>query len=377
MAKQEQQMSVSDFNLAKINTQELSQHIASTIQIGGNIAIFGKRGSGKTMVSKQEIEKAGFQEVYLNLSVMERVDLGGYPNVMGMSETDKQQRKFVDFLLPAFYRLLLEGDKPVVLLLDEVDKADPSLWAPLLELTQFRSMNSLVFPNLYATIMTGNLISEGGARPSLPLLDRAEKYLLEADVESWMKWAGKTRSVHPSVSAFIQDNPKDLFGATDPEDRYADPSPRGWTRASHILFQGEGKNWGSDMLHSKVRGCVGKDAGIRYSIYFDHYQKLLPMVERIYKGENISHEYKDLDPSQQLVVCMIACARLSNHLDQVSGNKPPPALGLMGRFFQYVSHENLIAAVRSQVTVNRIVQFDLDEDSDWKDIMTNIRKSMD
>src|SRR5579871_1820664 len=138
MATQEQKMSVSDFNLAKINTKELSSHVSKTIQIGGNIAIFGRRGTGKTEIPKHEIKAAGMREVYLNLSVMERVDLGGYPNIMGMSEDDRAQRKFVSFLMPQFYQHMIEGRDPVVLLLDEVDKADQSLWAQLLELTQFR-----------------------------------------------------------------------------------------------------------------------------------------------------------------------------------------------------------------------------------------------
>lgn len=373
MATQDQKMSVSDFNLAKINTKELSDHINATIRIGGNIAIFGRRGTGKTEISKQEIAKLGYHEQYLNISVMERPDLGGYPNVFA----SQQGRDFVNFLMPQFYEKMVRGDKPVVLLLDEVDKADNSLWAPLLEIVQFRSINGVPLPNLFSTIMTGNLISEGGQRPSLPLLDRAEKYLVEADVLSWMNWAGRSGHIHPSITAFITDNPKDLFGAVDPEDRYADPSPRGWTRASDIITRGEEKGWHNDLLHNKVRGCVGKDAGIRYSLYFDHYRKLLPMVERIYKGDNISREYHALDPSQQLIVCMIACARLSNHLDQATGENPPPALEMMGQFFQYVSHENVLAAVRSQVTIDRIVQYNLDEMKNWDKIMSVINKTVD
>ncbi len=171
MPTQQQNMATSDFNMEKLNTKDLSEHVAASIKMGGNLAVFGRRGTGKTEISKQEIRKADLQEVYINLSVMERVDLGGYPNVMAGA----QQKKFVDFLMPQFYQAMIEGKKGVVALLDEVDKADPSLWAPLLEFTQFRSINGTPLPKLQAIIMTGNLISEGGARPSLPLLDRAEK----------------------------------------------------------------------------------------------------------------------------------------------------------------------------------------------------------
>lgn len=373
MATQTQQMATSDFNLEKLNTRDLSDHIKSTIQVGGNIAIFGRRGTGKTEISKQQIKHADLQEVYINLSVMERVDLGGYPNIMSPAPN----RKFVDFLLPQMYQAMIEGRRGVVALLDEVDKADPSLWAPLLEFTQFRSINGTPLPNLVATIMTGNLISEGGSRPSLPLLDRSEKYLVEADVLSWLTWAGKTARIHPSVTAFISDNPKDLFGAVDPEERYADPSPRGWTRASDILFAGELKGWHPDILHKKVCGCVGKDAGIRYAQYFDHYQLLLPMIEKIFKGIDISNEYLLLDPSKQLIACMMACARLSTNLDKATNEAEAiELLKKMGAHLQYVSYENVLAAVRSQVTIDRIVQHNLDENPDWQEILSRINKSV-
>jgi hypothetical protein len=260
MSKKTTTMTSSDFNLEKLNTTELAEHVKSSIQVGGNIAIFGRRGTGKTEISKQEIQDAGFQEVYINLSVLERVDMGGYPNIMA----SQLQKKFVDFLLPQFYQPMMENKRGVVALLDEVDKADPSLWAPLLEFTQFRSINHQTLPHLHAIIMTGNLISEGGARPSLPLLDRAEKYLVEADATSWLTWAGKKGHIHPSITAYINDNPKDLFGDVDPQDRYADPSPRGWARASEILYKGEERGWSHTLLNKKVCGCIGKSAGISY-----------------------------------------------------------------------------------------------------------------
>jgi hypothetical protein len=367
------QMTSSDFNMEKLSTLELSEHIASSIQIGENIAVFGRRGTGKTEIAKQEIVKSGFHEVYLNLSVLERVDLGGYPDVMGSNI----KRKFVDFLMPQFYEPLLEGKKGVVCILDELDKADPSLWAPLLEFTQFRSINGRKLPNLVSVIMTGNLISEGGSRPSLPLLDRAEKYLVEADATSWMNWAGKSGNIHSSITAYIYDHPKDLFGAVDPEDRYADPSPRGWTRASNILYRGEEKNWNPSLLNKKVCGCVGKDAGIKYSNYYEHYQQLLPLIEDIYHGKDVISRYNVLEPTKKLVACMITCARLANQLDQAADGESPVSVKHVGKFLQKVSHENVLVSVRSQIQIDRLVKHGLDEHEAWSDVLNKINKQVD
>jgi hypothetical protein len=378
MANQQQTMSASDFNLEKLNTKELSEHVAASIQIGENIAVFGRRGTGKTEISKQEIKKSDCHEVYINLSVMERVDLGGYPDIMGRNAAiTEAQRKFVDFLLPQFYQPMIEGKRGVVALLDEVDKADPSLWAPLLEFTQFRSINGKKLDNLRGIIMTGNLISEGGARPSLPLLDRAEKYLVEADATSWLEWAGKSGHIHPSITAYITDHPKDLFGAVDPEDRYADPSPRGWFRASQILYKGEERGWGTTLLNKKVCGCVGKDAGIKYSNYYEHYQQLLPMIEDVYQGRDVSSRYNALEPTKKLVACMITCARLATQLDQANENEPPQSIKHVGKFLQKVSYENVLVAVRSQIQIDRLVKFNLDEHPDWEHVLNKINKQVD
>jgi hypothetical protein len=368
----EQVMATSDFNLEKLSTKDLSTHIASTIKVGGNVAIFGRRGTGKTEISKQEIKKAEAAEVYINLSVMERVDLGGYPNIMGGSS----QRKFVDFLLPQFYEQMISGDKPVVALLDEVDKADPSLWAPLLEFTQFHSINGQKLNNLQAVIMTGNLISEGGMRPSLPLLDRAEKYLVEADANSWLEWAGKSGRIHPSITAYITDHPKDLFGAVDPEDRYADPSPRGWAGASEMLFKGEELGWGTDLLNKKVCGRVGKDAGIKYSNYYEHYQQLLPMVDKIYRNEDVSHEYRGLEPTKKLVICMIVCARLASLLDQGANKASKAAITHVGNFLNNVSPELLLISVRSQIQLERVMKHKMDDHPAWEPFLAKLNASL-
>jgi len=376
MAKKDQvDMSASDFNLQKLSTKELSEHVRATIHLGGNIGVFGRRGVGKSIIAKTEIAKSEFQEVYLNMSVLERCDMGGYPNIMASA----QKKKFVDFLLPQFYQPMIEGKTGVVALLDEVDKADPSLWAPLLEFTQFRSINGNPLPNLQAVIMTGNLISEGGSRPSLPLLDRAEKYLVEADVASWMDWAGKSGKIHPSVSAYINDHPKDLFGSVDPEDRYSDPSPRSWENASKILFKGEKMGWNSHLLNTKVSGCVGKTAGIKYSAYYEHYMELLPMVEDIYNGKKVHSRYEKLEPSKKIVACMIVCARLAAQLDEVKNPKTDPlpkAVEHVGTFLKDVSYENVLISVRSQIQIERLVKFNLDENPHWKTVLANINKEV-
>src|ERR1700685_4247578 len=165
-------MTNSDFNLERLNAAQLEQHIAASIVSGSNLAIFGKRGSGKSQIARQQIEKANYHEAYMNLSVFERSDFG-YPLLFNQQKANgknENEEQFVRFMLPQIFRPMLYGDKPVVLLADELDKAQPDLWAPMLEITQEKSINGRKLPNLKCVLMTGNLISEGGSRPCLPLL---------------------------------------------------------------------------------------------------------------------------------------------------------------------------------------------------------------
>lgn len=364
--KNDTNMSTSDFNLTKVTTKNLPEHIACSIAAKSNIMIFGRRGSGKTEIAKQQIKKAGAKEVYINLSVLERVDLGGYPD---FSKVDVS-RRFVDFLLPRFYEPMLEGETHVVALLDEVDKAAPELWAPLLELTQFKSINGRELPNLHSVIMTGNLISEGGSRPSPPLLDRAEKYLVEPDVDAWLDWSGSSGAIHPAMLAYIKDTPQDLFGPVDPDDRYADPSPRGWAQASRIVWAGEKLGWSTDMLNAKVSGCVGKAAGIKYYNYYEHYQVLLPLVEDIFNGEKGTKEkYSVLPPSKKIVACFMVFNRLASHLDSAKEKKIQDSLSKVGDFITYIEPENALISIRTNIQVDRIMKHGLTKHEKWEPVL--------
>lgn len=395
--KPDTKLAISDFNLQSISTTEYADVLSGTIQSGANLAIFGRRGSGKTEIAKQVIASTDIsedqsntraKEIYINLSVSERTDMGGYPDMYGIMHRDLSQEDkkeiFVNFVLPAFFKPLIVGHQPCVVLLDEVDKADPSIWAPLLEILQFKSINHRPLPNLRSCIMTGNLISEGSQRPSLPLLDRAEKYLLQADTSAFLAWAARTNKIHPSVVAFLTDKMHQLYGSNDGAgDLYAEQSPRGWENASKALFFGEKNNWPKEIMNLKVSGFVGKQAGLEYQIYFEHYRELLPLINAIFNGEDVAAKYKDLNPSMQIYAAMIMCSRLAGILDRVPVEEGAPVdkpkeLGYIGRFLQKaVTEENILVAVRTQLTLNRLILWGLDSNKDWKEILTQVTTHVD
>lgn len=383
----------SDFNLVRINTKQYADNLKATMKFGGNVFVAGRRGSGKTEIAKNIIKELGYEEVYLNVSTMERTDFSGYPDLMSQNKSTE----FVNFLLPVFYKKLIAAGDKAIALIDEVDKVDNALQAPLLEFTQFKTMNGRKLPNLQGCIMTGNLISEGSQRPSLPLLDRAEKYLLEPNHEHWLKWAGESREIHPSITAYINDNPQDLFGEENEEDNYASASPRGWHNASKLLKFGEHEDnkWSNDLLVSKVVGCVGKKAGIKYRMYFDHYANLLPLIDKIMKSkekmDGLSKEFIKLEKTKQVVGAMILCTRVAGIVDnrkdddanKVKKTKKDQELELDGisRAGEFMSKtvdpEIALIAMRSQITAARYVRApELSENEYWDKILSHLADRM-
>jgi hypothetical protein len=464
MAKQNKQTE-SDYNMITIDTAEAEGHIDASIQAKSDLFLFGRRGSGKTEIAKQRIAERGYKEVYINLSVKERVDLGGYPNMFD------QKGDYISFKKPDFYKQLIKASEETeqlhhlrsqmdeiesaeiqlvhkqipkeetkaffdkkealqseidalvkkieeikktepeaVVIFDEADKADPSIYAPLLEFVQFKTIDGMKLDNMRSCILTGNLIAEGGSRPSLPLLDRAEKYIVTADANRWLEWAGrKPGTIHPSILAFIQDNADALFGEVDPEDRYADASPRGWFGASHLAYSAEEFNWDvhnedpnrlSSKLAQKVAGRVGKQAGMKFIMYYNYYSKYVPLINKLLGGTLSTEKLEAVDKSVitkgikeinqkenyvQNIVSMIVATRLSYYFDKEHDLKNDKEYGPKSAKYKLAKHnletvlnnsfhifsnieqENFYVAARTQITVKRIMQHDLMERPGWKE----------
>lgn len=358
----------SNFNLQTLNTSELEQHIKTTIQLSGNILVVGRRGSGKTSISKEAINSLNYRRVVCNLSVYDRVDLMGYPLLFDRSS----KSKYVEYILPNLFKHLIEGNKPSVLVLDEIDKCDGSLLAPLLELLQDRSINDVKLPNLKACIATANMISEGGQRPSLPLLDRMEKYLVEADAKQWIDWAPKG-NIHASIVAFIHDNQNELQGAVNDEELFADQSPRGWENSSNIIHFGEQEKLDRKVILNKVNGCVGKRAGMAYQNYFEHYQLLLPMIDLIISGSP-PKEFYSLEVTKQFVAAMIVANRFAKAIDDLSPEQKkakvvPTITQNVGRFFQSIDKELAHVCVRGAIGSERFRAIDLEKEPVFKELL--------
>jgi len=238
---------------------------------------------------------------YINLSVIERPDLAGYPDM-------NAQGDIVTFKSPYFLPTLSDNEKPdSIILFDEVDKAPPEVIAPLLEILQFKKINGKRI-NVVSSILTGNLIDEGANSNmiSSALLDRGAKYILSFNFDKWIDWA-KAHDVHDLILGFLRSNPEFACGKTN-DTTYANPSPRGWTLASDALLQAKKlKIVDIDSVTQIISGFVGSEAGIRFKIWYEHYRKFEPFVYSLIESGQMNLKYADLLPTEKVVFVVTAC----------------------------------------------------------------------
>jgi AAA domain (dynein-related subfamily) len=340
-----------------VNLQEIDQeqalHLSKFfIRSQQNLFIFGRRGVGKTHIALQAAKDCNFKVNYINLSVIERPDLAGYPNMNDPGET-------ITFKSPSFLPKLLGSNKPnSIILFDEVDKAPPEVTAPLLEILQFRSINGVPI-NVAGCILTGNLANEGAYsnQISSALLDRGAKYILSFNFEKWIDWA-KSNEINDLILAFLRSNPELACGKLE-DSCYASPSPRGWTLASEALTRArELKIVDIDTVAQIISGFVGGEAGLRFKIWYEHFRKFEPFIFSLIESGTMNFDFNTLTPAEKAMFVVSACylAKQKVFLQPIKSKQRFVYLENLCHFFlkYHVDHELQVMGLYNSFSFDKI-----------------------
>lgn len=427
-----------EHNLVRINTKQFEKHVRITMSIGGNLFIIGQRGFGKTSIIEAEVNKSEFKLIKINASVLDRTDMAGYPDLLSfksdaesgfktlktgfaaktaktakskVATTTKKPKdmkvvevdgvkigfregkntgaryRYVDYILPAFMRPLIEGDDKVVVFFDELDKADQSILAPLLDFFQKREVNGVKLKNIQAIFAAGNLMAEGGGRPPPALLDRTEKYFLETNLGHFIEWGTTIKKLHTSIIAYLSKNGSDLTDILDPGDNFATRSPRSWELASDMMYACEALNVPSDILLQKVGGFLGHETAIKYDVYYKYYHELVPYVDEIMKGKFSLSEFEEKEQTSQLVCAMMVTSTLANAIDKSIDDhnkkgkkteKPilPESLDHVGNFLSEIDSDIAYIAIRTQIGTSRMIGISIDRSTIWDKLVLKVTETL-
>ena len=240
------------------------------------VLLRGRHGIGKSTVVYQYAAKQNMEVVERRASQMTEGDLVGLPSIEGNSTS---------FNPPDWFKAAC--DRPVVLFLDEVDRATLEVRQGIFELTDSRKLNGhTLHPDtlVFAAVNGG----EHGAQYQVGEMDPAELdrwtvFDIEPSVEDWLSWA-KESSVSDEVWNFINGNRAHLEHTDDFEPNKVYPSRRSWERLDQCLAQADLLKEASPALYNLTAAFVGFEAAVAFNDFVLNYDRQVTVDDILIQG---------------------------------------------------------------------------------------------
>lgn len=211
-----------------INTKQLYYILDHTPE-SQNIMLIGKHGIGKSRILEDYFSSRGAKVVILFLGQMS--DPG---DLIGLPEKNEKTGK-TDFMLPYWFPT---DDKPIVLFLDELNRARPEVLQTIMDLTLNRKLAGKSLPENSRIISAVNNGSEYQLTDLDPaLVSRFNIYEFVPSVDDWLLW-GEKSGIDERVLSFIQQNPEYLDSdenLSEEGNLVRSPDRRSWERTSDVI----------------------------------------------------------------------------------------------------------------------------------------------
>lgn len=236
-----------------INSKELETLLEVTPS-WQNIMLTGRHGIGKSQILTNYFESKGMRVVALFLGQMS--DPG---DLLGLPTKDEATGK-TTFMPP--YWFPVDG-QPVVLFLDELNRARPEILQTVMDLVLNRKLAGRLLPEGSRIISACNDGDEYQLTDLDPaLVSRFNIYTFRPSVEEWLLWATR-KGLDERVTAFIQANPELLDRCSDTKEEQGlekDPDRRAWEKVARVMENISDPK----QVHQKiVAGIVGVQAAAK------------------------------------------------------------------------------------------------------------------
>jgi hypothetical protein len=235
-----------------------SEAIEACISAKQPLFLWGPPGVGKSAITKQLAQKLKLDIIDLRLSLLDSVDLRGFPHM-------RESR--MHFATPIF--LPTDPNSSGILFLDEMNAGMPSVQAAAYQLVLDRRLGEYHLPDGWAIIAAGNRETDQGVTYTMPapLANRFIHIEYEVQFDDWRVWA-MANGVKPEVVNFMNFRPGLL---NDPDfDKRAFPTPRSWEFVSRILDSGRSPI----VERGLIAGAVGDGASAEFAAFLKIFRNL-------------------------------------------------------------------------------------------------------
>ena len=273
--------------------------------------LWGPPGIGKSELVADIANELGGHMIDLRLGQMEPTDIRGIPFY------NKDLGK-MDWAPPIELpdEELAEQYPLVVLFLDELNSAAPSVQAAAYQLILNRRIGKYALPKNVVMVAAGNRESDKGVtyRMPTPLANRFIHQEMKVDFASYQEWA-VNNNIHKDVVGYLSFAKQDLYDFDAKSASRAFATPRSWTFVSELL---EDEDADDDTLMNLVAGTIGEGLAVKFMAH----RKIagrMPKPEDILSGKEKDLNVKEVSAMYSLVISM--CYELKGAIERKVSDK--------------------------------------------------------
>lgn len=307
-----------------VNSIQARKALLQAFKVQRPVFLWGPPGIGKSELVEGITEELDGLMIDLRLGQMEPTDIRGIPFY------NKEIGK-MDWAPP----IDLPDEETasqypvVVLFLDELNSAAPSVQAAAYQLILNRRVGKYRLPKNVVMVAAGNRESDKGVtyRMPTPLANRFIHLEMKTDFAAYQIWAVQNK-IHQDVVGYLSFAKQDLYDFDSKSSSRAFATPRTWTFVSELLQNDDGDD---ETLTNLIAGTVGEGLAVKFMAH-RKFSSRLPRPEDILAGKVHELEIKEVSAMYSLVISM--CYELK---DAVARKIPDKEFHAMAdNFFGYM-----------------------------------------
>ena len=273
--------------------------------------LWGPPGIGKSELVADITEELGGAMIDLRLGQMEPTDIRGIP-FYNKDSGKMDWAEPIDLPSEEFAK-----DYPIVVLfLDEMNSAAPSVQAAAYQLILNRRIGKYHLPKNVVMVAAGNRESDKGVtyRMPTPLANRFIHQEMRVDFASYQEWAVNNH-IHKDVVGYLSFAKQDLYDFDAKSASRAFATPRSWTFVSELLEDEDGDD---DTVMNLIAGTIGEGLAVKFMAH----RKIagrMPRPEDILSGKEKDLNVKEVSAMYSLVISM--CYELKGAIERKVADK--------------------------------------------------------
>jgi hypothetical protein len=286
--------------------------------------LWGPPGIGKSELVADIAQELGGHMIDLRLGQMEPTDIRGIP-FYNKDSGKMDWAEPVDLPTAEF-----ASQYPIVVLfLDEMNSAAPSVQAAAYQLILNRRVGKYFLPDNVVMVAAGNRESDKGVtyRMPTPLANRFIHQEMRVDFPSYQEWA-VNNNIHKDVVGYLSFAKQDLYDFDPKSASRAFATPRSWTFVSQILEDEDGDD---DTIMNLIAGTVGEGLAVKFMTHRKIAGKM-PRPEDILSGKEKDLNVKEVSAMYSLVIGM--CYELKGAIERKVPDKQFHEMA--DHFFKYM-----------------------------------------